>query len=84
MAKSTKSYLLELRDFSSEVEEIENKTINYKDNDYSYVVSKYTMFKDYYSVEVFGGPFKIRATTTCNGKSIKKRIKMLIESLRHK
>lgn len=84
MAKSKKSYLLELPEVHAGLETTETKTIEYENHKFSYTVDRYTMYKDYYAVEVVGGPFNIRATTTCKGRSIKKQIKMLIKSLLHK
>jgi hypothetical protein len=84
MAKSKKSSLLELTDFRSEIEKGEDKNVTYAGHEYKYRIDRYMIFKDYYAVEIVGGPFNIRATTTCKKSSIKKKLKVLINSLSHK
>ena len=84
MRKSTKFSISEQPEPVAGLKEEERKTITYEGHQYSYVVDKYIMYKDYYAIEVLGGPFNIRATTTCKGRSIKKQIKMLIKSLQHR
>lgn len=84
MARSKKSYLLDLPEVTSGIELEEEKTVTHEGHEYHYRVEKYSMYKSYYAIIVTGGPYKYRATTTCKGVNIKKRIKMLILSLKHK
>ena len=84
MRKSKKSYLLDLPEVTAGIEEGEEKSITYEDHEYKYRVDRYTMYRDYYALEVVGGPHKVRATTTCKKASVKKRLKKLILSLMHK
>ncbi len=84
MARSKKSYLLDLPEVTSDMEVVEEKTITHEGHEYSYRVEKYSMYKSYYAVEVTGGPYKTRATTTCKGSRVKAKIKALILLLKHK
>jgi len=69
---------------TASIEEGETKEIEYENHKYSYRVDRFTLYKDYYALEVTGGPFGYRATTTCKKPSIKKRLRNLILSLKHK
>jgi len=84
MRRSKKSYLLDLPEISSDIEVEEEKTITHEGHEYNYRVEKYTMFKSYYAIIVTGGPYKIRATTTCKGTRVKTKIKALILTLKHR
>lgn len=84
MAKSKKSYLLDLPEISSEIELEEEKTIEYNEHEYTYRVEKYSMFKGYCAVTVSGGPHRSKAMTTCKSSRVKASIKRLILEITHK
>lgn len=66
------------------IKEEESKEITYEGHKYMYRVDKYTMFKDYYAIHVRGGPYGHSATTTCKGKSIQKKLKLIILTLKQR
>lgn len=84
MARSRKFSLSDLPEVSSDIEVEEEKTITHEGHEYHYRVEKYSMYKSYYAVIVTGGPYKIRATTTCKGARVKAKIKALILTLKHR
>lgn len=84
MARSKKFSLSDLPEVTADIEEGETKTITYKDQEYSYRVDRYTMYKDYYAVTVSGGQHKGSVTTTCKKSLVNKKVKGAILSLQHK
>ncbi len=84
MKRSSKFCLSDLHEITSNIEVGETKEITYEDHKYQYRVDKYTMYKDYYSIVVAGGPYNIRATTTCKKAGIRKKLKAMIKLLKHK
>jgi len=84
MRRSKKFSLSDLPEVSSNIVLKEERTITHEGHEYTYRVEEYTMFKSYCAVIVTGGPYKYSATTTCKGANVKKKIKALIFTLKHK
>ena len=84
MKQSTKLHLYDSLKISAEIEEGEKKEIEFRGYPYIYRVDKYTFYKNYYSLILVGGPYRLRATTTCKKEDIKKCLKKLIIALNHK
>ena len=84
MRRSKKFSLSDLPEVTTDIELVEEKTITYEGHEYTYRIEKYTMYKDYNAITVTGGPCKGSATTTCKRASIKKKLKGMILSLKHK
>jgi hypothetical protein len=84
MRRSKKFSVSDLPEITADKEVIEEKTIHHEGHDYTYVIEKYTMYENYNSIVVTGGPYNYRATTTCKKQVIKKTLKTLINKLKHK
>lgn len=83
MKPSKKFYLSDLPEISSEIIPGEDKTITYQEQEYTYRIDKYSMYKDYVAVHV-KGPKGRSAMTTCSRGHVKKRLKVLIGLLQHR
>ncbi len=84
MKRSKKSSLLDLREITAGLEEIESKEITYEGHKYKYRIDKYIIHKNYYAIYVTGGPYNHSAITTCKKSSIQKKLKTIILILKQK
>ncbi len=65
------------------ITEGEVKRFTYAGHEYIYRVDKYNLYRDYYALTIVGGPYRIRAVTTCKFSSIKPVLMEITKSLRH-
>jgi len=66
------------------ITEGELKRLTYAGHEYIYRVDRYDLWRDYYALIIIGGPYRVRAVTTCRKSSVKKNLMKIIQSLSHK
>lgn len=84
MKPSTKLSKSEGPEVIANIELGEKKEFELNGHRYIYRVDRYTMYKDYYSITLVGGPRKIKTITTCKKARINPCLKVMIRAIQHK